>query len=71
MLLGPQGSGFRVSGLGVRSSPVSIPRNQVTLQHFLWGYGGILGVYRDILGIFWDNGKENGNYYHIRCSSLS
>ena len=62
MLLGPMGSGFRVSGLGVRSSPFSISCG---------GRGGILGFCTDILGIFWDNGKENGNYYHIRCSSLS
>ena len=27
----------------------------------------IMGLYRDykvILGLYWDNGKENGNYYN-------
>ena len=24
---------------------------------------GGLGLYRVILGLYWDNGKENGNYY--------
>ena len=30
--------------------------------------GPLKGVYRDyigvILGLYWDNGKENGNYYN-------
>ena len=25
--------------------------------------GVILGLYRVLLGLFWDNGKGNGNYY--------
>ena len=30
------------------------------------GYiGHILGIYRVILGLNWDNGKENGSYYSI------
>ena len=28
----------------------------------LLGYWGYIGV---MLGLFWDNGKENGNYYSI------
>ena len=24
---------------------------------------GYIGLYRVILGLYWDNGKENGNYY--------
>ena len=28
-----------------------------------WGYIGITGG--SILGLYWDNGKENGNYYSI------
>ena len=27
----------------------------------IWGYIGI------ILGLYWDNGKENGNYYTCRA----
>ena len=25
---------------------------------------GYLGIIRYILGLFWDNGKENANYYN-------
>ena len=25
--------------------------------------GSLGGYLRDILGLYWDNGKENGNYY--------
>ena len=28
---------------------------------------GYWGYIRVILGVFWDNGKENGNYYEIRA----
>ena len=24
---------------------------------------GLIGLYRDILGLYWANGRENGNYY--------
>ena len=32
------------------------------METTIMGYIGILGY---ILGIYWDNGKENGNYYSI------
>ena len=25
---------------------------------------GYIGIIRYILGLYWDNGKENGNYYN-------
>ena len=30
----------------------------------IWGFG-FLGIIGYILGLYWDSGKENGNYYNI------
>ena len=32
------------------------------METTIMGYRGIMGT---ILGLYWDNGKENGNYYII------
>ena len=34
--------------------------NYCNILGLYWGFLGIIGV---ILGLYWKNGKENGNYY--------
>ena len=35
--------------------------NEKKMETIIMGYIGIIGY---ILGLYWDNGKENGNYYN-------
>ena len=34
----------------------------IILGLYILNYGPFLGV---IVGLYWDNGKENGNYYRV------
>ena len=47
-----------------------MPQDVVLSLAGFWGrskgvYWGYIGIVSGNIGVYWDNGKENGNYYSI------
>ena len=54
---GPRGVGNLVMPNAAKSSLQLLVPTSLNYMGLYWGY------IRDILGLCWDNGKQNGNYY--------